>query len=54
MPHQTHNESQINNIELQNRRFTLSEYNTTIDIMQVVVVFVSLVRKSTIVIIDVL
>jgi hypothetical protein len=54
MPHQTHNESQINNIELQNRRFTLSEYNTTIDIMQVVVAFVSLIRESTIIIKDAL
>ncbi len=44
----------VNNIELRNRRFPLSEYNTTVNIMQVVVIFVSLVRESQIIVKDVL
>jgi hypothetical protein len=43
----------VNNIELHNRRFSSLEYNT-INIMQAVVVVVSLVRESTIVVKDVL
>jgi hypothetical protein len=44
----------VNNIELQNRKFPSSEYKTTVDIMQVVAVFVILVRESTIILKDVL
>ena len=45
---------QVNDIKLRNRRLPSSEYNTTIDIMQVVVAFVSLIRESTIIIKDAL
>jgi hypothetical protein len=44
----------VNDIELQNRRLPLSEYNTTVNIMQAVVIVVGLVRESTIIIKDVL
>jgi hypothetical protein len=44
----------VNDIELRNRRFPSSEYNTTINIMQAVVVVISLVRESTIVVKEVL
>jgi hypothetical protein len=37
----------VNNIELRNRRFPSSEYNTAIDITQAVVIVVGLVREST-------
>jgi hypothetical protein len=44
----------VNNIELWNRRFPPSEYNTTINIMQAVFIVVSLVGESTIVVKDAL
>ncbi len=45
---------QVNDIKLRNRRLPSSEYNTTIDIMQAVVVVVGLVREPKITIKDVL
>ncbi len=43
----------VNYIELQNRRFPSSEYDTTVKIMQVVVIVVSLVRESMVAVKDV-
>ncbi len=44
----------VKDIELGNRRFPLLEYNTTVNIMQAVVIVVGLVRESTIIVKDVL